>query len=233
LRAFCFRCGRQERLDEYGERWRQGESLVAISECLDFPPCSLARLLLPNLLGSAFVTGVPGRVTKIFNDPDCLQPLLEHQGGDSNKLLDSGSIPRLISDVKACIKRDHVSSPLVASVKRAVGLEYEAVLYQLLSSSGLAYETESDLRKKGATKTPDALLKIPFLLGDKVVNWIDSKACFCSEELYYNDGVKQFKQYVNRFGPGLVIYWFGYVEDIPFEEGVLISDSFPEQFTHL
>ena len=100
-------------------------------------------------------------------------------------------------------------------------------------SAGLAFETETELRNKGATKTPDALLKIPFLHENKVVHWIDSKACFCSADLYYNEGVKQFKQYVNRFGSGMVIYWFGYVEDIPFDESVLIADKFPPSVTTL
>ena len=41
------------------------------------------------------------------------------------------------------------------------------------------------------------------------------------------------RRYVNRFGPGMAIYWFGYVEDIPFEESVLITDSFPKHITCL
>ena len=242
---------RQDMVEEYCRRWRSGESVVEISESLDFPACSLGRLMLPALLGS----GIQSKLTKVFNNPDCLlkeEPFSSSSNNNNNwsgrttgtetetetKMEFGGGetgvdLPRLIQDLKACVARDHISSPLVANVKRAMGLEYEVLLYRLLSSSGLAYESETELRMKGATKTPDALLKIPFMLGDQVVHWIDSKACFCSEDLYYNDGIRQFRQYVNRFGPGMVIYWFGYIEDIPFEESILISDSFPKQITRL
>lgn len=38
---------------------------------------------------------------------------------------------------------------------------------------------------------------------------------------------------VYRFGPGLVIYWFGYVDDLEdnSSKGILVSDDFPEDFT--
>lgn len=209
-------------MEGYCERWRAGESLVDISETIDFPPCNLARLLLPSLLPAEAATG---RVSKILADPESLIRVPDQEGGEG--------LARLASEVRDCVERDHVSSPLVASVKRAIGLEYESILYQHLESADLAFETEGELRKKGATKTPDALLKIPFMMGDRVVHWIDSKACFCSEELYYQEGVRQFKQYVNRFGPGMVIYWFGYLEGIPPEDGIAISDSFPSEVTRL
>ncbi len=57
--------------------------------------------------------------------------------------------------------------------------------------------------------------------------------CFQLQTRYYNDGIRQFRQYVNRFGPGMVIYWFGYVQDIPFEESILITDAFPKHITCL
>ena len=227
---------RQEKLDEHCKRWRGGESLVEISEELDFPSCSLGRLLLP-LLTACTSSGNGNQntrltATKVLNDPECLLFAEEEEDTRMGKK-DMSFLKRLVIDLKACIARDHISSPLISSVKRAVGLEYEALLHRVLTSAGIAYESESQLRKKGATKTPDALLKIPFMLGNHVVHWIDSKACFCSDELYYNDGIRQFRQYVNRFGSGMVIYWFGYIEDIPFEESILVSDSFPKQITRL
>ena len=223
---------RPDKVAEYCERWVGGETLAGMSEALDFPPCSLVRILLPSLLGP----GVQGKLTKIFNDPDHLLSLCRDEGDGGlppEVSASSVDLTRLVADVRACIERDHVTSPLVASLKRSVGLEYESLLSTLLSSAGIAYESESDLRKKGATKTPDALLKIPILVGNHVVHWIDSKACFCSEDLYYNDGIRQFRQYVNRFGSGLVIYWFGFIEDLPFEESILVLDAFPTQVTRL
>jgi len=39
----------------------------------------------------------------------------------------------------------------------------------------------------------------------------------------------QFWSYWNRFGPGLVIYWFGYIKQLDnnTEAGILLSDRFP------
>lgn len=38
-----------------------------------------------------------------------------------------------------------------------------------------------------------------------------------------------------RFGAGLVIYWFGFVEelDVHREKGILVMDRFPEDFVSL
>eukprot|EP00958_Prasinococcus_capsulatus_P017734 scaffold2022_cov387-Prasinococcus_capsulatus_cf.AAC.6 len=38
---------------------------------------------------------------------------------------------------------------------------------------------------------------------------------------------EQFQSYVNRFGPGLVIYWFGYVRDLDDDAHVLLAADFP------
>ena len=38
----------------------------------------------------------------------------------------------------------------------------------------------------------------------------------------------QFTKYVNRYGPGMVVYWFGFVDELQEEENSLILvDSFP------
>ena len=51
-----------------------------------------------------------------------------------------------------------------------------------------------------------------------------------SHEGYLRD---QFWSYWNRFGPGLVIYWFGYIEQLNrnTEAGILLADSFPTNIT--
>lgn len=41
----------------------------------------------------------------------------------------------------------------------------------------------------------------------------------------------QYQKYVNRFGPGLVIYWHGFIADLaqlPGGEDVLLLDDFPQ-----
>lgn len=38
---------------------------------------------------------------------------------------------------------------------------------------------------------------------------------------------EQYDSYVNRFGPGLVIYWHGYLESIQLMDFVTVMDHFP------
>ena len=60
-----------------------------------------------------------------------------------------------------------------------------------------------------------ALQDVPILVRGRVVHWIDSKASFGDILVHETQGLKQFGGYVNRFGPGLVIYWMGFLEDLP------------------
>lgn len=44
----------------------------------------------------------------------------------------------------------------------------------------------------------------------------------------------QYNKYTNRFGPGAVIYWFGFVEELAMEEtDTLLLDSFPRDIVQL
>jgi hypothetical protein len=44
----------------------------------------------------------------------------------------------------------------------------------------------------------------------KVICWIDSKALFGDENTHRTSVLPQAQSYVHRFGPGLVLYWFGH-----------------------
>lgn len=44
----------------------------------------------------------------------------------------------------------------------------------------------------------------------KVVCWIDSKAVFGDVETHNVEVLPQAEAYVHRFGPGLILYWFGH-----------------------
>ena len=48
----------------------------------------------------------------------------------------------------------------------------------------------------------------------RVVNWIDSKATFGDARLHRVQSAEQYQRYINRFGPGLVIYWHGFLADL-------------------
>jgi hypothetical protein len=46
------------------------------------------------------------------------------------------------------------------------------------------------------------------------VHWIDSKASFGDDRTHTQQMEGQYATYVNRYGPGCVIYWFGYISDL-------------------
>lgn len=68
----------------------------------------------------------------------------------------------------------------------------------------------------GAAAFPRAESRSAFSLEDddehewKIVCWIDSKALFGDIETHTNNVLPQVEAYVHRFGPGLVLYWFGH-----------------------
>ena len=55
-----------------------------------------------------------------------------------------------------------------------------------------------------------------------------SKALFADTKTFREHLHKQLNKYKNRFGPGLVIYWFGYEACIAHEDDdILVLDAFP------
>lgn len=68
---------------------------------------------------------------------------------------------------------------------------------------------------------------------DNIINWIESKASFGDRDSHAKYVKEQLSCYSNRFGPGIVIYWFGYQEDIlNINQGnLIILDDFPTNDT--
>jgi CDAN1-interacting nuclease 1 len=155
--------------------------------------------------------------------------------GDSETEARAGELlRRLQADIEECVDCDHTYGPLSDASRRAAGLAHEAQLYSLLDAADIAYWKEEELRAKGFTKTPDAKLIVPVSVRGRIVNWIDSKATFADARLHRHHLEEQYRRYCNRFGPGMVIYWHGYVALVGSEtggegEGVLVADGFPEK----
>ncbi|KAG2440542.1 hypothetical protein HYH02_010420 [Chlamydomonas schloesseri] len=118
-------------------------------------------------------------------------------------------------------------------MRRVTGLEYELYLQKRLAEAGLAFWTEAELRTMGFHKTPDCKLKVPVAVrsrsgGEHLVCWVDSKATFGDSRTHVKQVEEQYRTYVNRYGPGMVIYWFGYVDDLNTDPHVLLCDDFPD-----
>ncbi|CAI8055552.1 CDAN1-interacting nuclease 1 [Geodia barretti] len=132
--------------------------------------------------------------------------------------------------IKTCIFKDTHYGPLADNIKRSVGYEYEFLLREKVQELAVPFLDEEGLRARGYDKTPDIKLEVPIAVDGHIVNWIESKASFgdrtCHEQ-YMED---QFWSYQNRFGSGLVIYWFGYVSELNSfqDQGILLTERFPD-----
>ena len=138
-----------------------------------------------------------------------------------------GCVRRLRLDVERVTAWDHQASPAVDALRHDAGKEYEELLEEMLAAEGIPFVTERDLRADGHARTPDVKLEVPIAVRGRIVNWIDSKASFSDPLVHVEKGVEQFQGYVNRFGPGMVIYWHGIVDELNDDPNVLLVDAFP------
>lgn len=144
---------------------------------------------------------------------------------------------RLRNEVSMCLDMDAHAGPHADRTRNVVGLQYEQLLFDKVRNLGLEYLTEDQLRKAGSYKTPDVLLQVPIIVLGRIVNWIDSKAKAADVIVMDHDYEDSIRAYVNRLGPGMVIYWNGFVEDCQSQmfqdEGVLVCDHFPKDIVYL
>ncbi|XP_066177540.1 CDAN1-interacting nuclease 1 isoform X4 [Sylvia atricapilla] len=117
----------------------------------------------------------------------------------------------------------------------AIGHEHEVLLREMLLEKNLSFIAEDQLRAKGYDKTPDFILEVPVAVEGHIIHWIESKASFGDESSHQAYLQDQFWSYWNRFGPGLVIYWYGFIEELDChrERGILLKDCFPTDIVTL
>lgn len=121
-------------------------------------------------------------------------------------------------------------------VRYSIGEEYEMKLKKMAREVGLTFFDEGDLRRDGFDKTPDLLLAVQCLYKNTIINWIESKASFGDCDTHSKYCTEQLSCYENRFGSGIVIYWFGFQEEIltaKHHNNLIVLDDFPSsnQFT--
>lgn len=69
------------------------------------------------------------------------------------------------------------------------------------------------------------LTQVPIAVRDpstgawRLVSWIDSKATFGDDTTHSRQMEEQYSTYLHRYGPGLVIYWFGCLDDLAVQVG--------------
>uniref|UniRef100_A0A336M0L5 CDAN1-interacting nuclease 1 n=1 Tax=Culicoides sonorensis TaxID=179676 RepID=A0A336M0L5_CULSO len=187
-----------------------GKILVRMAIDMDFSPISLARIILATAY------------------PEISKPEISEMIRNFDLVPD----PMLALNVGHCVFNDNQEGAIADGARRCIGEEYEIRLKDYARKAGMVFYDEGDLRREGYDKTPDLKMAVPFLYKGKVVNWIESKALFGDHDAHKRYLNEQLISYVNRFGPGIVIYWFGYLDDIKYykenDEHIIILHSFPK-----
>lgn len=214
--------GRHARqIEVHASRYLAGEDIFHVAHDVDFPPCQLLRLLIEHLLGVGHKA-----VGALLRDPHGKIPATPAAGTPA-AARGAKLCRRLRLDVERVTAWDHHASPAVDALRHNAGKEYEELLEEMLAAEGIPFVTERDLRADGHARTPDIKLEVPIAVRGRIVNWIDSKASFSDPLVHVEKGVEQFQGYVNRFGPGMVIYWHGIVDELNDDPNVLLVDAFP------
>ncbi|XP_046617526.1 CDAN1-interacting nuclease 1 isoform X1 [Neodiprion virginianus] len=216
-----------EYYERYTEAISNGESigvLVRMSEETGLSPALLARIILENHCEQNKLTTSRSEITKLLRDTTLIE--------DKDLAYE---IYLYFSLYFQCIIYDDQYGPISDAVKHSIGQEYEVKLQNYVSERNIAFLNEDHLRLRGYDKTPDIKLEVPVAVNGFVINWIESKALFGNEDVHKKYIKEQFLSYWNRFGPGLVIYWFGFLDTLnqPNEKKFIIMDHFPENITYM
>ncbi|KAG6965104.1 hypothetical protein JG688_00007370 [Phytophthora aleatoria] len=224
------RLHRQEKtLKRYVARLGADESMGQIAKSVGFSPCMMARLLLDAKYGWSKTT-----ISNLFKEAMKDESELETDA-PNRRGLSEDEYARVMKEIHECIDQDEIGSPLADRIRHNMGVEYEYLLLETLRNRQLVFESEDMLREKGLSKTPDVRLLLPIGVKDpksgqlQVVNWIDSKAMFGDRHTHETENASQLQGYVNRYGPGMVIYWFGHVTQLSSDSDILITETFPQE----
>ncbi|XP_049786605.1 CDAN1-interacting nuclease 1 [Schistocerca cancellata] len=191
--------------------------LLRLADSIDLSPALLARIILEQHQeqGSDEEEASKNTITKLMRDTTLIK----------NK--------DLAYEVYLCIIHDDQYGPVTDCIKHSIGQEYELRLQRMVRNANIPFKDEEQLRTCGYDKTPDVKLELPVAVDGFVVNWIESKALFGDEANHKTYIKEQYLSYWNRFGPGLVIYWLGFVDTLEYisEKRFIIRDTFPKNIT--
>ena len=193
-------------------------------------PYGLARIIAASILPGCTKKSNRKRLAAYMRDPSTIPDAHD----------------RLRENVYHCIEIDRHNSPFLDRVRHNAGQEYEHILQRTLAARNIPFESEDDLKDIGMAKTPDVRLLVPIAINARsastsgdgsdaliIINWIDSKAMFGDADAHAAN-LGQLHGYVNRLGPGMVIYWHGCVEGLHGSDpDIAVVSSMPTSFATL
>lgn len=189
--------------------------IIRLANRFQITPCLAAKLILQ----------------KYFEAKESLESVKINNAFVNKYLRDSSLIqdPKLAYEIYLCTLYDDQYSPFTEIMRSSIGQQHEIQLQRQLTELNLAFRDEEYLRSLGYDKTPDFKLDIPIAVDGFIINWIESKALFGDQASHNDYERNQYSSYTNRFGPGLIIYWYGYLSTIvkPHDKRFIIRDKLP------
>jgi len=167
--------------------WQGGDSILKIARQNKFPPVLIASIILKEM-------GLSSR--SVIKNPQILKD------------------KRLRNEVIRAMDDDLHFSPRAHAIHSRLGKKGEQIICEWLIDSDIDFIKESDMRKTPNTKTPDFVLHEPLDIDGSKVIWIESKAVFADDKEHNRYIEKQFKFYEDLHGPGMVVYWYGFLDNI-------------------
>ena len=159
--------------------------------------------------------------------------MLQHTGLSKKQVRNYLNNPYLIDDKRLrkeiidALNEELIYSPEGTRVQWGRGKDVESIVKKWLDLRRMKYTTEYDAKKGAYTKTPDFRLETPLRVEKRWLYWIECKASFGDDVEYKRDYYKQLNHYATLFGQGMVVYWYGYIEDMPLhlrDESILLCD---------
>jgi hypothetical protein len=224
--------------DKIPTEYKSGISVLQLAKKYNFSPAMFARslvdhitdlpkksitLALRNPIEYLTVDLIHEEYRDLENDLILIDPF----SGKKEKV--KNSCTRLAKEILEAVTSDPIYGPRFDTQRNQMGVEYEMLLERSLKVMGISFENEEQLRLKGTSRTPDILftcpvgIKVPERYDGsptgtsnsedktewKMICWIDSKALF-GDVKSHQTVLQQAETYVHRYGPGLILYWFGH-----------------------
>lgn len=174
-------------------KWNRGENFVKIAQEENMLPLSIAFLLREHL----------GLNRKSFQ-----RMLVSCNLPHNPKKDDNAKMRRVLYELEEACRCDYLHSPLALDYMRFKGRFGEELAARVLAGRGIEFRSENEQDRK--TKTPDFLFKKKEMLFGVEAHWLESKATFCNYAEAMGDWRTQLSHYLKLFGPGIVVYWFGF-----------------------
>jgi len=181
-------------------QWASGASISSIARKINFPPALTVQMMLQQM------NFTKGDIKDYVRDPMLIKD------------------ERLRSELLRAVSEDLVYSPQGTAAMWNRGKDVEMRVKQWLTASKVRFITEYDAKKGQAIKTPDFRFELPVKIFGKWINWVECKASFGDETEVRRDYFKQLVHYVDLFGQGIVVYWYGYLEGNLKDTHIIITD---------